>query len=106
MACSYRSATFSCLAGVGCWVENATPLDAGDRCVRVVCPCHGGAISAAGGSVTHERVETIADGIGVRIPVAEALDDIRSVTDEIVLVTDAQILDAMRLLPTSTWVRL
>lgn len=85
------------LAGVGCWVKHARPS------TRVIGVCASGAPAMeeswrSGQIVTHERIETIADGIGVRIPVAEALDDIRSVTDEIVLVTDAQILDAMRLL--------
>ncbi|MGZ8411985.1 MAG: pyridoxal-phosphate dependent enzyme, partial [Gemmatirosa sp.] len=42
-------------------------------------------------------VDTIADGIAVRVPVPQALDDLRGVVDEVVLVDDATILEAMRL---------
>jgi threonine dehydratase len=46
--------------------------------------------------VEHERVDTIADGIAVRVPVREALDDLRGLVDEFVLVSDDAIVDAMR----------
>ena len=52
----------------------------------------------SGRMIVHERVETIADGIGVRIPVPEALGDIRGLIDEAVLVSDDEIIAAMRLL--------
>lgn len=45
-----------------------------------------------------ERTDTIADGIAVRVPVPEALDDLRPLVDDVVLVEDAQLLDAMRML--------
>ncbi|MGH2614011.1 MAG: threonine ammonia-lyase [Thermomicrobiales bacterium] len=48
--------------------------------------------------VTHERIDTIADGIGVRVPVPEALADLAGLVDEFILVPDALILEAMRLL--------
>jgi threonine dehydratase len=48
--------------------------------------------------VTHDRIDTIADGIGVRLPVPEALDDLRDVIDELILVPDDLIVRAMRLL--------
>ena len=48
--------------------------------------------------VTHERIDTIADGIGVRVPVPEALTDLAGLVDEFVLVPDTLILRAMRLL--------
>ena len=51
----------------------------------------------SGRLVTHERVETIADGIGVRIPIPEALDDLAGLVDETILVDDDLILAAMRL---------
>lgn len=47
--------------------------------------------------ITTESVDTIADGIGVRLPVSEALDAMRYTVDDIVQVTDSQILEAMRL---------
>lgn len=42
-------------------------------------------------------MQTIADGIGTRVPVAEALEDIRDTVDDIVLVDDPQMIEAMRL---------
>lgn len=45
-----------------------------------------------------ETVETIADGIAVRVPIPEALEDLEGVVDDIILVSDELILDAMRLL--------
>jgi threonine dehydratase len=48
--------------------------------------------------IEHERVETIADGIAVRIPVPEALDDLRGLVDDMHLVGDESILAGMRLL--------
>ena len=51
----------------------------------------------AGKAIAHESINTIADGIGVRVPVPESLDDIRGVIDEAMLVSDEQIIAAMRL---------
>lgn len=51
----------------------------------------------AGRAIEHESIDTIADGIGVRVPVPESLDDIRGVIDEAMLVSDEQIIAAMRL---------
>lgn len=48
--------------------------------------------------VRHERIDTIADGIGVREPVPEALVDLAGLVDEYVLVPDSLTLQAMRLL--------
>ena len=47
--------------------------------------------------ITTEQADTIADGIGVRLPIAEALQAMRHTVNDIVQVSDAQILDAMRL---------
>jgi threonine dehydratase len=52
----------------------------------------------AGRTISHDRIDTIADGIGVRVPVPEALVDLRGVVDELILVPDDGILQAMRLL--------
>jgi threonine dehydratase len=43
-------------------------------------------------------VSTIADGIGVRVPIAEAVEDMRGIVDDVLLVEDSQIITAMRLL--------
>ena len=42
------------------------------------------------------RADTIADGIAVRVPVPEALEDMRGLVDEMVLVEDGSIVRAMR----------
>jgi threonine dehydratase len=52
----------------------------------------------SGRTVSHDRIDTIADGIGIRVPVPEALDDLRGLVDELILVPDDAILRAMRLL--------
>jgi threonine dehydratase len=44
------------------------------------------------------RVDTIADGIGVRVPIAEAVADMKDTVDDVVLVEDDSIIRAMRLL--------
>ena len=52
----------------------------------------------AGRVVERERIDTIADGIGVRVPIAEALDDLRGMVDDARLVSEAALVEAMRLL--------
>ena len=48
--------------------------------------------------VSYPTVDTIADGIAVRVPIPEALEDLREVLDEVVEVDDAALIDAMALL--------
>lgn len=43
-------------------------------------------------------ISTIADGIGVRVPIAEAVADMNGIVDDVLLVEDDQIISAMRLL--------
>jgi threonine dehydratase len=52
----------------------------------------------SGQLVIHDRIATIADGIGVRVPVPEALADMQGLVDEAVLVDEGTIVAAMRLL--------
>lgn len=52
----------------------------------------------SGHMVTHDRIDTIADGIGVRVPVPEALADLQGLIDDFILVPDDLTLRAMRLL--------
>ena len=52
----------------------------------------------AGRVIVHERMETIADGIGVRVPIPETLDDLRGLIDDAVLVGEREIVEGMRLL--------
>jgi len=48
--------------------------------------------------VAHDRIETVADGIGVRVPVPQALEDMNGLVDDAVLVGEDSIIEAMRLL--------
>lgn len=48
--------------------------------------------------VNRQSVDTIADGIAVRVPIPEAVEDMRGTVNDVVLVDDEQIIEAMRLL--------
>jgi threonine dehydratase len=48
--------------------------------------------------VTLEKINTIADGIGVRLPIPEALEDMKGLVDDVLLVDDSTILHSMKLL--------
>jgi threonine dehydratase len=48
--------------------------------------------------VQHAAIDTIADGIGVRVPIPQALADMEGLMDDGVLVSDDAILAAMRLI--------
>ena len=50
--------------------------------------------------VAHEKVSTIADGIAVRLPVAQALTDMKELVDDALLVQEQTIIQAMKLLST------
>lgn len=50
-----------------------------------------------GDLVTTETIDTIADGMGTRVPVPEALEDIRRDVDDVRLVSDDGMIAAMRL---------
>ena len=52
----------------------------------------------SGKLITHERIDTISDGIGVRLPVPEALEDMRSLIDDALLVSDQATIHGMKLL--------
>ncbi|MDA8017877.1 MAG: pyridoxal-phosphate dependent enzyme [Thermoanaerobaculia bacterium] len=85
------------LAGVGRWFRAASPA------TRIVGVCSTGADAMArswreGRIVQGDSVRTIADGIGVRVPVPEALADLEGLIDDVVLVDDEAILRAMRLI--------
>jgi threonine dehydratase len=85
------------LAGIGAWLHAHAPA------TRVVGVCAAGAPAMerswrAGRPVETAEVETIADGIAVRVPVPEALAELRGRLDEVLLVDDGAIVAAMRLL--------
>lgn len=87
----------SLINGIGTWFKHVSPA------TRVIGVCAEGAPSMelswrAGKPVSTESINTVADGIGVRVPVPEALVAMRTTVDEVMLVSDEEILDAMRLL--------
>jgi threonine dehydratase len=84
------------LAGVGRWMKAHSPA------TRVVAVCAANAPSMAlsireGNMHCTETADTIADGIAVRIPVPEALDDLADVVDDVVLIEDKSMVRAMQL---------
>jgi threonine dehydratase len=83
------------LAGVGCWLKAHRPQTQ----VIGVCAAAAPAMERswrAGRVVTTVTAETIADGIAVRIPVPEALVELGGSVDDVVLVDEAEIVEAMR----------
>ncbi|MBL7848507.1 MAG: pyridoxal-phosphate dependent enzyme [Cyclobacteriaceae bacterium] len=48
--------------------------------------------------VTHPAIHTIADGIGVRVPIPEALADMQPLADDVITVEEGSILEAMNLI--------
>jgi threonine dehydratase len=49
-------------------------------------------------TIVHESIATIADGIGVRVPVPEALADFAKLADDALLVSEGSLRKAMQLL--------
>jgi threonine dehydratase len=83
--------------GIGAWMRDRSP---GTRVIGVVAD---GAPAMdlswrAHKVVSTESISTIADGIAVREPVAEALREMETTVDDVVRVSDDQIIDSMRLL--------
>jgi threonine dehydratase len=87
----------SLVNGIGTWVKHLAAA------TRVIAVCAAGAPAMelswrAGKPVSTDKADTIADGISVRVPVPEALEAMHATVDEVMLVTDEEILAAMRLL--------
>jgi threonine dehydratase len=87
----------SLVNGIGTWMKHSS------QSTKVIAVCAAGAPAMelswrAGEPVATETATTIADGISVRVPVPEALTAMRSTVDEVMLVSDAEILAAMRML--------
>lgn len=83
------------LGGIATWIKHASPA------TRVIGVCASGADAMerswrTRSIVTTAEARTIADGIAVRVPIPEAVDDLQGVVDDIVLVSDDEILAAMR----------
>jgi threonine dehydratase len=83
--------------GIGRWMKAHSPN------TKVIGICASGAPAMERSwrskrMLTTDAVNTIADGIGVRVPVAQALEDMRGLVDDVLLVDDETILQAMNLL--------
>ena len=80
--------------GVGTWIKNHSPQ------TRVIAVCARTAPAMALSFQAHAPITapstTIADGIAVRVPVTEAVDAMASTVDEVMLVTDDEMVQAMR----------
>lgn len=84
-------------AGIGCWMKATHP---GARVVAVAAagaPNMGRAVLGEGFDPLAPP-RTIADGIAVRVPIASAVEAVRRVVDEVVLVEEADIVRAVRML--------
>ena len=85
------------LTGVGRWLKARAPR------TRVIGAAARGAPAMydswrAGRVVEYAAIETIADGIGVRLPIPEVVRDMEGVVDDVLIVSDDAILRAMKLL--------
>lgn len=84
------------VSGVGTWMKHAAPT------TQIVAVAASGAPAMAqsvrsGIPVETSRADTIADGIAVRVPIPYAVNAVRRVVDDVVLVNDDAIRSAMRL---------
>lgn len=85
------------ITGIATWYKAKSPQ------TKIIGVCAQGAPSMqlswkAGRVVSSQTVNTIADGIAINTPIKEAFDALVPVIDEILLVDDAQIVHAMKLL--------
>ncbi|HEY1308585.1 MAG TPA: threonine/serine dehydratase [Vicinamibacterales bacterium] len=84
------------VAGIACWMKAYAPQ------TRIIGVCASGAPCIALSwrarkPVSTERSDTIAEGIEVRVPVPESVVRLVALVDDMVLVDDSDLLDAMQL---------
>jgi threonine dehydratase len=84
------------IAGVARWIKEHSPK------TRIVGVCARGAPCMAlswraGKPVSTDRSDTVAEGIAVRLPIAESVVRLQALVDDMVLVDDSDLLEAMRL---------
>jgi len=89
------------LGGMGTWIRHASPA------TRIIGVCAAGAPAMrdslrARRAIESPSVHTIADGIAVRVPVPEALDYLPAVIDDIVLVSEESLRQAMAMVEAET----
>ena len=89
------------ILGVAVWLRHRRPG------VRIVGVCAEGAPAPAlswrqGTAVASERVDTVADGIGVRAPFPESIAAMRELVDDMVIVSEAELKASVRRLAEAT----
>ena len=89
------------LGGMGAWIRHVSPA------TRIVGVCAAAAPAMrdsllAGRVIETKDARTIADGIAVRVPIPEALEYLAPVVDEMVLVSEASLRQAMSILVDTT----
>ncbi len=85
------------LTGIARWFKAASPATK----IYGVCATGADAMEKSwrrGRILLPPRIDTIADGIGVRVPIPEAVHDMTGLVDDVLLVDDSAIVAAMRLL--------
>jgi len=85
------------LAGIGRWMKAHSPS------TQIIGVCAAGAPSMALSfrqkkPLHTDSVQTIADGVAVRVPIPEALNDLANLVDDVVLAEDDALIEAMRLI--------
>src|SRR5439155_2455385 len=84
----------SLVNGVGTWIKHASPA------TRVIAVCAEGAPSMAISWQQRRAVDapssSIADGIAVRVPIPEAVEIMARTVDDVILVSDAAMLEWTR----------
>jgi threonine dehydratase len=83
--------------GIGSWFKSINPQ------TKLIGVCAKGAPAmhlswTQGKIISTPVVNTIADGVAINTPIHEAFEQLKTIADEIVLVDDAQIIGAMKLL--------
>jgi peptide deformylase len=84
------------LNGMARWIKAASPATQ----VLGVCAAGADAMEKSWRNqtiITPDTAHTIADGIAVRVPIPEAVTDMQGIVDDVLLITDAHIIAAMRL---------
>lgn len=84
------------ITGIAVWVKEHSPT------TKMIGVCASGSPAMAqswraGRAIPAEKAETIADGIAVRVPIEKSVKRMKEVVDEIVVVEDSQLLEAMRM---------
>jgi threonine dehydratase len=85
------------LTGIARWFKAVSPATT----IYGVCAAGADAMEKSwrsGKILQPSSIATIADGIGVRVPIPEAVKDMNGIVDDVLLVEDSSIIDAMRLL--------